>query len=155
MIKIKKTPRIFEAQMLLKYLGRNSIYNQKRTLTSIKIKEFDTDLGEELVVQHTMFDGTEVLFSIISGNLFLKKEDKIQLTLQEEEIQNFCCFELFNNGNLLVFDGFMSYENTINENFNFKEDFIAIIIMKKSNEVLEIWNKYQGENRGNLNNFKQ
>lgn len=135
MVKINKPPRIYGAQMLLKYEGRNKAHEQKKSYTAIKIKEFDENTGEQLVVQHIMFDGTELLFCMISANLYLKKDGTFQLL----EGQNYCDFELFINDNLLVFSGEIGSETIFNEDYNFRERFDVTIIMENNEQILDTW----------------
>lgn len=137
MILVRKPPVFFKGQMLLKYNGKNQEFFQKSSLLPIKIFDNDYSISEELVVTNTMYDGTEIKFSMLSSNLFVKKEGEYQLM----EGQNFCSFELFKSNDIIVFDGFISYENFFSENFNFKEDFSATIITQPIKSLIDIWEK--------------
>ncbi|KGO82205.1 hypothetical protein IP98_00149 [Flavobacterium cauense R2A-7] len=139
MVKILKPPIIFKGQVILRYLGRNQIFIQKRTLIPISIFDYDHAIGEELVISMSMYDGTEIKISMISANLYIKKNGNYSLM----EDQSFCDFEMHISDKMLVFDGQISYENTFSEIFNYKEDFTATIITKAENNLIEIWKKHE------------
>ena len=135
MIKTNKPSNIFQAKALFRYKGTNNIHFQEKRFENIRIKEIDYNLTEELLVKKTMFDGTEVMFSMISGNLFIKENGNYEL----KGGQNFCDFELYNDENLMVFDGSISYLNYVTLNFEYKEYFETIIILPFNKYLMEIW----------------
>ncbi|MDD3004558.1 hypothetical protein [Flavobacterium sp.] len=139
-MKTNNTSLTFSGKMLIKYLGRNLIYIQDRRFESVEIIEFDSTINEKLIIKHTLMDKTEVMFSMASSNLYLKKKDKYIY----KEGQNFCDFELHYDETIMVFDGIISFENRFNKHSIFKEDFNAIIILPFNQELLKIWKKNRG-----------
>jgi len=75
-MKTNNPPLTFTGKILIKYLGRNLIYIQDRRFEPVEIKEFDNDINEKLVIKHTLMDKTEIVCSMASSNLYLKKKDK-------------------------------------------------------------------------------
>lgn len=139
-MKTNNLPLTFTGKILIKYLGTNLIYIQDRRFVSVEIKEFDSGINEKLVIKHTLMDQTEIMCSMASSNLYLKKKDKYVY----KEGQNFCDFELHYDENILVFDGIIAFENRYNKHSIFKEDFNAIIILPFDQELLKIWKKNRG-----------
>lgn len=139
-MKTNNPPLTFTGKILIKYLGRNLIYIQDRRFEPVEIKEFDSSINEKLVIKHTLMDKTEIMCSMASSNLYLKKKDKYVY----KEGQNFCDFELHYDENIMVFDGIIAFENRYNKHSIFKEDFNAIIILPFDQELLKIWKKNRG-----------
>ncbi|WP_396177594.1 hypothetical protein [Flavobacterium sp.] len=138
MIKINKPSTLFTAKAILRYKGTNMRHVQEKRFESIKIWEIDYNLREELLVTQTMFDGTEIMFSMISGNLFFKENGYFEL----KEDQFFCDFCLFYDTDFMVFEGCISYLNALNLNFEYKEDFDTTIILPYNKRLFDIWVKH-------------
>jgi len=144
-MKVNKPPVVFLGYLHLKYRGKNHNFFQKRSLSKIQIIEIDYKLKEELVVSLTTFDGTEIKFSMISSNLYVKtnNEYKLQEVNEEQEQQSFCSFELLFTDNLMLFDGFLSYNKNFEGLFSFKEDFEATITVNENHLLLQTWIKHE------------
>jgi len=89
-----------------------------------------------------MLDMTEVTFSMISNELYIRKNGEYEFFDEEAEIQNFCSFDLYLRDDMMYFVGRIYYENIPPVNYRYKEDFIAIIITKRNEYLLDIWKKY-------------
>lgn len=144
-MKINKPPFTFFGHLHLEYRGNNYSFCQKSSFTKIKILEIDYNLKEELLVSLTMFDGTEIKFSMISANLYIKTdgEYKLQEVDEENKHKSFCDFELLQSDELMLFDGTISYHKNFEAPFSFIENFNARIIIKNSPKLLEIWKKHE------------
>jgi hypothetical protein len=138
MIKVRKPSSAFNGKVMLRYKGKNQTYFQERRFEKIVIKEIDYALNEELLVEHTMFDQTQIKFSMISANLYIKENEEIIL----KEDQNFCDFELDYDEKFMVFEGSISYEKHHSENFVYKEDYHTTIILPFSKKLFDIWVKH-------------
>ncbi|TBX66145.1 hypothetical protein EZL74_11195 [Flavobacterium silvisoli] len=135
MIKINKPSMVFTTKALLRYTGTNYNYLQEKRFEKMVIIEREYNLREDLIVQHTMFDGTQIMFSMISGKLYIKENGYYEL----KEGQNFCDFILFWDEKFMVFEGNISYMNNVNDNFKYKEDFKATMILPYDKHLLKIW----------------
>lgn len=138
-MRVNKPPMIYFGHLHLKYRGINQTFSQQRSLTKVKIIEIDYNLEEELVVSLTTFDGTEVKFSMVSSNLYIKENGKY--VLQEE--QSFCHFELLITDKIMLFDGFMSYRKIFGELYSFKEDFEVRITINENPLLLQTWIQHE------------
>ncbi|MGG7036300.1 MAG: hypothetical protein ACI7YS_14045 [Flavobacterium sp.] len=146
-MKVNKPPQVFSGHLHLKYRGSNHEFFQRRNFTKTHIIEIDYNLKEELIVGLTMFDGTEIKFSMISSNLYIKTDGKYKLQEMDEETerQSFCNFELFSTDELMLFDGTISYHKNFEHPFSFVESFQASIILRNNPQLLEIWQKHEQE----------
>lgn len=135
MIKINKPSMVFTTKALLRYTGTNYNYLQEKRFEKMVIIEKEYNLREDLIVQHTMFDGTQIMFSMISGKLYIKENGYYEL----KEGQNFCDFILFWDEKFMVFEGNISYMNNVNDNFKYKEDFKTTMILPFNKHLLKIW----------------
>ena len=138
-MKVNKPPIPYFGHLYLRYKGRNYTFFQARSLSKIQILEIDYNLKEELVVSLKMFDGTEIKFSMISSNLYIKVKDKYEL--QEE--QSFCSFQLLLTDKLMLFEGSISYNKNFEGPFSFKEDFEATITVNEDPVLLQTWIKHE------------
>lgn len=138
MIKINKIPSFFSAKAIYRYRGTNTRHLQEKRFETIRIKEIDYNLREELLVTQTMCDGTEIMFSMISSNLFIKENGYYEL----KEEQYFCDFSLFFDEDFMLFEGYVSYINIFNLNFEYKEDFDVTFILPFNKKLLDIWVKH-------------
>ena len=138
-MRVNKPPMIYFGHLHIKYQGKNQIFFQEQKLFKIEIIEIDYNLDEELVVSLTTFDGTEVKFSMISSNLYIKENGKY--VLQEE--QSFCRFDLLLKDKIMLFDGFLSYHKKFEELFSFKEDFEATIVLNENILLLQTWIQHE------------
>lgn len=131
-----------QAHLNLFYTGKNSYYLQKRYLTKTIIKEADYNLDEELLIELKTFDNTEIMVSMISGNLYMKIDGKYKfLEIGEEEKQNFVHFELFidDTEEFMIFHGWLSYHKDFGDNHSYIEPFRISVIMKRDQKVFDIW----------------
>lgn len=126
---------VFTTKALLRYTGTNYNYLQEKRFEKMVIIEREYNLREDLIVQHTMFDGTQIMFSMISGKLYIKENGYYEL----KEGQNFCDFILFWDEKFMVFEGNISYMNNVNDNFKYKEDFKTTMILPFNKHLLKIW----------------
>lgn len=126
---------VFTTKALLGYTGTNYNYLQEKRFEKMVIIEKEYNLREDLIVQHTMFDGTQIMFSMISGKLYINENGYYEL----KEGQNFCDFILFWDEKLMVFEGNISYMNNVNDNFKYKEDFKTTMILPFNKHLLKIW----------------
>lgn len=142
-MKVNKPPITFFGHLYLEYNGRNHSFFQEKSFSKINILEIDYKLKEELLVSLTMFDGTEIKFSMISANLYIKTdgEYKLQEVDKENEHQSFCDFELLQSDELMLFDGTISYHKNFEAPFSFIENFNATIIVQSNPLLLKIWKK--------------
>lgn len=138
MVKINKPSIAFNAKALFRYRGNNYKHLQEKRFENITIKEIDYNLKEELLITKTMFDGTQVMFSMISSNMYLKENGNYKL----KEEQNFCDFELYFDENYMVFEGNISYMNYINLDFEYRESFETTIILAFNKKLFDIWVKH-------------
>lgn len=138
MIKINIPTRSFKSQALIRYKGTNQIFFQNKSFEKMNIIEIDYNLHESLLIKNTMYDGTELMFSMISSNLFIKENDYYEL----KDGQNFCDFELFTDKSTMIFEGYISYENQIALGFIYKEFFELTIILPHNDYLYDIWVKH-------------
>jgi len=138
MIKIRKPSSLYFGKLLIKYRGTKQVYFQQKSFEEIIIRKIDYNLEEELLIELTTFDGTQIMFSMISANLFTKENNSYEL----KEGQNFCDFELYYDDNFMVFTGYISYENMVNQKFSYLESFDATIILAFNKELFDIWVKH-------------
>lgn len=137
-MKVNKPPMVFFGHLYLKYKGRNSSFFFENRFFKIKIIEIDYDLKEELLVSLTMFDETEIKFSMISANLYIKVNGKYEL----QETQGFCDFNLLLTDELMLFEGFIFYLKKVIPSLSIREDFDATITLENHPKLLEIWKKH-------------
>lgn len=140
-MKINRPPMFFQAHLHLSYRGDNHNFYQKRCLTKIRIVDIDYNLKEEMLVKLKMFDDTEIMFSMISANLYKKVNDKYEL----QDDDHFCDFELSYDEKLLFFNGHISYENSFGPLFLYREAFETRIILpndRTNKELIDIWVKH-------------
>ena len=135
MIKINKPSSFFKAKAIYRYRGTNMKHFQEKKFVSIRIKEIDYNLREELLVTQTMCDGTEIMFSMISSNLFVKENGYFE----QKEGQYFCDFSLFFDEDFMIFEGSISYINVFNLSFEYKECFDTTIILPFNKKLLDMW----------------
>lgn len=135
MVKVSKPLKTFGGKILLNYKGTNRIYYDATKFEQFAVVAIDEVFKEELVVKLTMFDGTLVMFSMISDRLYKYENNSYKL----KEGQDFCNFQLCYDEDNLIFVGNISYENIISETLNYKEDFSATIILPFSKYVYDIW----------------
>lgn len=109
------------------------------------IIEKDFNSKEELVVFLKTFDGTDIMFSMVSSNLYIKKNGKYKLQdmNEEQEQQSFCHFELLLTDKIMLFDGFMSYRKNFGELYSFKEDFEVRITIDQNPRLLQTWIQHE------------
>ena len=137
-MKIDKLPSFFSAKAMYRYIGSNMKHCQEKRFQNIRIKDVDYKLKEELLVKQIMFDGTEIMYSMISSNLFFKKNENFEF--REENC--FCDFCLFYDEDYMVFEGSISYLNAFKPNFEYKEYFNTTIILPFNQKLLDIWVKH-------------
>lgn len=135
MVKVSKPLKTFRGKILLNYKGTNRFYDDATKFEQFAVVAIDEVFKEELVVKLTMFDGTLIMFSMISDRLYKYENNSYKL----KEGQNFCNFQLCYDENNLIFVGNISYENTISETLNYKEYFSATIVLPFSKYVYDIW----------------
>ncbi len=138
-MRVNRPPDRYCGNLHLKYKGRNNNFFQARKLSQAVIIEIDYNLKEELVVSLTTFDGTEIKFSMISSNLYIKVNGKYEL----QETQNFCSFQLLLTDKLMLFEGFISYHKNFEGPFSFIEDFEATITVNENPSLLQTWIKHE------------
>lgn len=138
MIKINKPSKVFKAKALYRYRGTNTRHFQERRFQDISIIEIDHNLREELLIKQTMFDGTKVMFSMISANIYIEEDGVYRL----KEDDNFCDFELHYDENYMIFEGGISYLNSVNLNLDYKEYFDTTLIAAFNKSILDIWVKH-------------
>ena len=126
---------VFTTKALLRYTGTNYNYLQEKRFEKMVIIEKEYNLREDLIVQHNMFDGTQIMFSMISGNLYIKENGYYEL----KDGQNFCNFFLFWDEQVMVFEGNISYMTNVNDNFIYKEDFKTTMILPFNKSLYKIW----------------
>lgn len=135
MIKINKPSIVFITKALLRYTGSNFRHFQENRFEKMDIIEKEYNFREDLIVQHTMFDGTQLMFSMISAKLYIKENGHYEL----KEGQNFCDFVLYWDEKLMVFEGSVSYINSANDDFEYKEDFKITMILPYNKTLYKIW----------------
>jgi len=138
-MRVNKPPMLYFGHLHLKYRGRNNNFEQDRSLTKVMVIEKEFNSKEELVVFLTTYDGTEIMFSMISSNLYIKENGKYQL----KEDRNYCCFELLLSDKMMLFNGNIAYEKKFGDQFSFKEDFEATIILNENEMLLRTWIKHE------------
>lgn len=138
-MRVNRPPDRYCGHLHLRYKGRNYNFFQERRLSKTVIIEIDYNLKEDLVVSLTTFDGTEIKFSMISSNLYMKVNGKYEL--QEE--QSFCSFQLLLTDKLMLFEGCISYHKNFEGPFSFKEDFEATITVNENPSLLQTWIKHE------------
>lgn len=135
MVKVSKPRKTFRGKILLNYKGTNRFYYDATKFEQFAVIAIDEVLKEELLVKLTMFDGTLIMFSMISNRLYKYENNSYKL----KKGQDFCNFQLCYDEDNLIFVGNISYENIISETLNYKEDFSATIILPFSKYVYDIW----------------
>ncbi len=138
-MKVNKPPIVYSGHLHLKYRGINQTFFQQRSLTKVIIIEKEFNSKEELVVFLTTFDGTEIMFSMISSNLYIKENGKYEL----KDGQNHCHFELLLSDKIMLFNGHIAYDKKFDEQFTYKEDFEATIILYENALLLQTWIKHE------------
>jgi len=144
-MRVNKPPMIYFGHLHLKYRGINQTFSQQRSLTKVMIIEKDFNSKEELVVFLKTFDGTEIMFSMVSSNLYIKENGKYKLqdVNEEQETQSFCSFDLLLTDKIMLFDGFMSYRKIFGELYSFKEDFEVRITINENPLLLQTWIQHE------------
>ena len=139
MTPVKPPTKLFSAHLYLDYKSHNYSFLFDQKLCKITIIDIDDELNEKLVVPVTMFDGTEIKFSMISANLYMKINEKYEL----QEQHAFCDFVLYTIDEQLFFDGQICYLKNFDAPFSFIERFDAKIILSKNLELLDMWKKHE------------
>lgn len=138
MIKINKPSRVFKAKALFRYKGTNAKYFLEKRFEKIIIFEIDYNLHEELIVKQTMLDGTQIMFSMISNNMYFKENSYYEKKGED----NYCDFQLYYDDNIMVFEGSVSYLNYVNENYEYREYFETNIILPFNKYLFDVWVKH-------------
>lgn len=90
MVKVSKPLKTFGGKILLNYKGTNRIYYDATKFEQFAVVAIDEVFKEELVVKLTMFDGTLVMFSMISDRLYKYENNSYKLKEgQDFAISNF------------------------------------------------------------------
>lgn len=132
-------------KMIIRYNGKNELLKrhpeEMKWIYMHRYKEVQPDIDENLVIETTLFDGSNVCFSLSSAILYqnLLVDNKKTWVTSERDFADFSLVNIDNEQ--VVFNGHIVFHKAITPEFTSRESYKILLFFRNSKDLMELLDK--------------